>query len=75
MPPIGERMASVETGLHVVIDDLSEVKTDVKKLVNWMIEERGARRQREISRRQLIAIIGGLSTLGGGIASLIVKVL
>lgn len=70
MPPMGERMAAVETGQRVIIDDLAEVKSDVKKLVAWMSEERGARRQRQLSQKQ----IAGLLTLMSGVVGFILKV-
>ena len=51
MPTMPERMAVVETAVTDVKADVHEIKTDVKLLVSWRDEERGARRQ----NRKLIA--------------------
>jgi len=69
MPPMNERMATVETEVRAVRADLVEVKADVKKLVNWMNEERGARRQRQLSQKQL----AGLLTVASAVIGLILK--
>ena len=75
MPPIGERMASVETALHDVQLDVSEVKTDVKKLVAWMNEERGARRQRQLSQKRIAAIAAALSGLVSALVGVALRVM
>lgn len=75
MPPIGERMASVEVGMRVVVDDLAEIKTDVKTLLHWMTEERAARRQRQLTRKQLVGLLSALSGLSGALGAVLTRVL
>lgn len=51
MPPINERMAAVETEVKAIKVTVVDISSDVKKLLGWMNEERGAKRQRAASFR------------------------
>ena len=60
MPTMPERMATVEANLATASSDVSEIKRDVKTLLRWYDEERGARKQRQFSVKQIGA---GLTVL------------
>ena len=75
MPPIGERMASVETALGIVQSDVSDIRSDVKSLVKWMTEERAAKRQRQLSRKALVGLISALSGVAGFVGAVLARVL
>lgn len=49
MPTLPERMVAVETEVRQVRSDTTEIKQDVKTLLRWRDEERGARAQRALS--------------------------
>lgn len=55
MPPIGERIAVLETDVKVVKANVAETKGDVKLLLKWRDEERGARESDRIYREALAA--------------------
>lgn len=69
MPPMGERMAAVEATVSDVKSDVAEVKADVKLLVSWMNEERGAKAQRQTTQRRDRAILGGVASVLGFLGS------
>lgn len=63
MPTMPERMSVVETTLGGIETDVSEIKSDVKLLVAWRNEERGARKQRADAFRILAISIPIVSVL------------
>ena len=53
MPTIPERLATLETKVAVIETNTTETKGDVKLLLAWRNEERGAKAQRALSMKQL----------------------
>lgn len=61
MAPIGERMAGVEARLGGIETKAAEIGLDVKALLAWRDEERGARAQRGLSLRLMSVALAGLT--------------
>lgn len=72
MPTVHERLASLEIRMSHVEVNTSETKDDVKELLAWRDEERGARRSRAASLKWLGA---GLTALAGIVSAVVSAVL
>ena len=75
MPTMPERMTAVETELKSVKEDVTVIKGDVKRLVSWVSEERGARAQRSDSNRKAMAIMTGAASLFAAIIGFLVDLI
>lgn len=81
MPTMPERMAKLETRMEVVEANTSEIKGDVKQLLSWRDEERGAvaaakaiHDRAEAARSRRIKQIGVLLTIATIIINVLFKV-
>lgn len=52
MPPVGERLATLEAEVATVKVTTAETSVDVKALLSWRDEERGAREAERIFRHE-----------------------
>jgi hypothetical protein len=73
MPTIPERLSSLEVRMSHVEVTTSEIRDDVKELLAWRDEERGARKSRATSLRWMVtgftALSGIVSAIVGAVVS------
>ena len=63
MPPVAERLAVVETEVRLIKQTTDEVKGDVKQLLAWRDEERGARKADRRTRVIFFTLATTLATM------------